>query len=408
MHIGKFVYFCKIKFTLNSIAMDDILMDYMREQLNVTSMTFTRYKYTAIDWSLRMIGLVGPRGVGKSTLVMQHIKRSGQKALYTSADRCYFARHTLTQVASDWVKEGGTHLYIDEIHKYPNWSTELKEIYDGHPSLHIVFTGSSVLDLLRGQADLSRRAVIYTMQGLSFREYLEMFHGIRLPVCTLADLLGHHIADALLPHPLPYFRQYLREGYYPFSQEGAYYSRLDQIVTQTLESDIPQYASMSVATGRKLRRLMGIVAQSAPFKPDYSGIANVIGTSRNVLPDYLLYMERAGMIGQLRDETGGLRSLGKVEKVYLDNPNLIYALGADQSNVGNVRETFFYNQAREVCDIVASKVSDFVIGEYTFEVGGRGRGAAQLSGLPNAYVVKDDIEYGHGTTIPLWTFGLLY
>lgn len=382
----------------------------MREQLHITSLDFKRYAYNQIDWSLRMLGLVGPRGVGKSTLIKQRIiiEKERQKALYISADHSYFAQHTLLEVASQWVKEGGTHLYIDEIHKYENWSTELKNIYDGHPSMSIIFTSSSVLDLLKGQADLSRRAVMYTMQGLSFREYLAMFHCIEMPKYTLAEVAENKVDDTLLPHPLPLFRQYLQDGYYPFSQEGAFQSRLEQVIVQTLETDIPQYAHMSVATGRKLRRLMGLVAQSVPFKPDYSSIANAIGISRNVLPEYFLYMERAGMIGQLRDETGGLRSLGKVEKIYLDNTNIARVLGADSTNMGNLRETFFYNQTRVVCDVISSKVSDFVVEDYTFEVGGKKKKTKQIEGIPNGYVVKDDIEYGHGIYIPLWTFGLLY
>ena len=389
---------------------DDVLMDFMREQLAVTSLDFVRYNHSEIDWSLRMFGVVGPRGVGKSTLIIQHIifEKENQKALYVSADHSYFPQHTLLEVASAWIKEGGTHLYIDEIHKYENWSTELKNIYDGHPSLYVIFTGSSVLDLLKGKADLSRRAVMYNMQGLSFREYLEMFHGIKMPKYTLEEVIDNKVDDKILPHPLPLFRQYLQDGYYPFSKEGAFKSRLDQIITQTLESDIPQYASLSVSTGKKLRRLMGIVAQSVPFKPDYSSIANAIGVSRNVLPDYFLYMERAGMIGQLRDETGGLRSLGKVEKTYLDNTNMMYVLGAGSTNTGNIRETFFFNQTRMVCDVISSKVSDFVIGEHTFEVGGKKKGKKQIEDVPNGHIVKDDIEYGHGTKIPLWTFGLLY
>ena len=389
---------------------DNVLIEFMREQLAITSLDFVRYTYTEIDWSLRMFGIVGPRGVGKSTLVKQHIifEKENQKALYISADHSYFAQHTLSEVASSWIKEGGTHLYIDEIHKYENWSTELKNIYDGHPTLFVVFTGSSVLDLLKGQADLSRRAVMYTMQGLSFREYLEMFHSIKMPKYTLEEVLGNKVDATILPHPLPLFRQYLKDGYYPFSIEGAFRLRLEQIITQTLESDIPQYASLSISTGRKLRRLMGIVAQSAPFKPDYSSIANAIGVSRNVLPDYFLYMERTGMIGQLRDETGGLRSLGKVDKIYLDNTNMMYVLGTDSANTGNIRETFFYNQTRLVSDVISSKVSDFVIGDHTFEVGGKKKRAKQIEDVPNGHIVKDDIEYGHGITIPLWTFGLLY
>jgi predicted AAA+ superfamily ATPase len=314
----------------------------------------------------------------------------------------------LAEVASSWIKEGGTHLYIDEIHKYENWSTELKNIYDGHPTLYVVFTGSSVLDLLKGQADLSRRAVMYTMQGLSFREYLEMFHGIKMPKYTLEEVIDNKVDDSILPHPLPLFRQYLHDGYYPFSKEGAYKSRLDQIITQTLEADIPQYARMSVSTGRKLRRLMGIVAQSAPFKPDYSSLANAIGVSRNVLPDHFLYMERAGMIGQLRDETGGLRSLGKVEKIYLDNTNLMYNLGDGNEDAGTIRETFFFNQMRVNQKVTSSPLSDFDIKGMTFEVGGKGKGKRQIAEAKKGYVVKDDIEYGYGNVVPLWAFGLNY
>jgi len=389
---------------------DSALYEFMREQLAITSLDFVRYIYPQIDWRLRMCGLVGPRGVGKSTIVKQHIifEKENQKALYISADHSYFANHTLLEVASEWVKEGGTHLYIDEIHKYENWSTELKNIYDGYGTLNVLFTGSSVLDLLKGQADLSRRAVMYNMQGLSFREYLEMFHGIKMPQYSLEEVINNKVDDTIIPHPLPLFHQYLQDGYYPFSKEGAFRSRLDQIITQTLESDIPQYASLSVSTGRKLRRLMGIVAKSAPFKPDYSSIANALAVSRNVVPDYLLYMERAGMVGQLRNETGGVRSLGKVEKVYLDNTNMMYVLESDNTNMGNLRETFFFNQTRVVYDVISSNVSDFVIGAHTFEVGGKRKGKKQIETVSNGHLVKDDIEYGHGIVIPLWTFGLLY
>ena len=202
---------------MTATMIDNVLIEFMREQLAITSLDFVRYTYTEIDWSLRMFGIVGPRGVGKSTLVKQHIifEKENQKALYISADHSYFAQHTLSEVASSWIKEGGTHLYIDEIHKYENWSTELKNIYDGHPTLFVVFTGSSVLDLLKGQADLSRRAVMYTMQGLSFREYLEMFHSIKMPKYTLEEVLGNKVDATILPHPLPLFRQYLKDGYYP-------------------------------------------------------------------------------------------------------------------------------------------------------------------------------------------------
>lgn len=382
----------------------------MQEQLSHTSLAFKRYKYGQIDWDLRMIGLMGPRGIGKTTLLLQRIIESGHadNSLYVSADHSYFSIHSLVEVADDFVKQGGEYLYLDEVHKYANWSRELKQIYDTHPALHVVFTGSSVLDILKGEADLSRRAIAYTMQGLSFREYLELFHGITTQVRSLEQILKGDVRIEGLPHPLPYFSQYLKSGYYPFAKEKAFYTRLEQMVTQTVEMDIPQFANMSVSTARKLRQMLAIVATLVPYKPDASALAAELKISRNVVPDYLLYLEKAGMIGQLRDATGGMRGLGKTEKVYLDNTNLMFALGGDNVEMGNVRETFFYNQTRETNDVVASKTTDFKIGDYTFEVGGKNKTRRQIVGLDNAYVVKDDIEYAFRNEIPLWMFGFLY
>lgn len=389
---------------------DATLLSYMQEQLNQTSLVFKRYKYGQIDWDLRMIGLMGPRGVGKTTLLLQRIIESGQadNSLYVSADHSYFSIHSLVEVADEFVKQGGEYLYLDEVHKYTNWSRELKQIYDTHPALHVVFTGSSVLDILKGEADLSRRAIAYTMQGLSFREYLELFHGITAQVFSLEQILRGEVRIKELPHPLPYFNQYLKSGYYPFAKEKAFFTRLEQMVTQTVEMDIPQFANMSVSTARKLRQMLAVVATLVPYKPDASALAAELKISRNVVPDYLLYLEKAGMIGQLRDATGGMRGLGKTEKVYLDNTNLMFALGGDKVEMGNVRETFFYNQTRETSDVMASKVADFKIGDYTFEVGGKNKTQRQIAGIDNAYIVKDDTEYAFRNEVPLWMFGFLY
>lgn len=389
---------------------DATLLSYMQEQLNQTSLVFKRYKYGQIDWDLRMIGLMGPRGIGKTTLLLQRIIESGQanNSLYVSADHSYFSIHSLVEVADEFVKQGGEYLYLDEVHKYASWSRELKQIYDTHPALHIIFTGSSVLDILKGEADLSRRAIAYTMQGLSFREYLELFHGITAQVFSLEQILRGEVRIKELPHPLPYFNQYLKSGYYPFAKEKAFFTRLEQMVTQTVEMDIPQFANMSVSTARKLRQMLAVVATLVPYKPDASALAAELKISRNVVPDYLLYLEKAGMIGQLRDATGGMRGLGKTEKVYLDNTNLMFALGGDKVEMGNVRETFFYNQTRETNDVVASKVADFKIGDYTFEVGGKNKTQRQIAGIDNAYIVKDDTEYAFRNEVPLWMFGFLY
>ncbi|MBR4921615.1 MAG: AAA family ATPase [Prevotella sp.] len=390
--------------------MDISLIEFMESQLKQTTSTFHRYMYDQISWQSRMFGLVGPRGVGKSTIVLQYIKenRDSKKMFYISADHLYFSSHTLVDTVDEFVKEGGEQIFIDEIHKYENWSRELKQIYDSSPELKVGFTGSSVLDIYKGQADLSRRAPIFLMQGLSFREYLMLFHQIEVPVYTLDEILAQKAHVTAVSHPLPLFHEYLQKGYYPFSGDTDFEIRLRQIVNQTMEVDIPQFANMNASTGRKLKKLLAVIAKSVPFKPVMDSLATVIGVSRNVLPDYFLYMEQAGMIGQLRDDTGGIRGIGKVEKVYLDNTNLAYLLGSESTDTGNIRETFFYNQMRVTTDVISSKISDFEIDGKTFEVGGKKKGKKQIIEATEGYVIKDDIEYGSGNIIPLWSFGLTY
>lgn len=387
---------------------DNSLYEYMKELLSRTPLDFVRYKYFEINWNSRLVGIVGPRGIGKSTMILQRIKKSPEgNHLYVSADNIYFTNHSLIQLADDFVKEGGTHLYIDEIHKYYGWSRELKQVYDTHPSLHIIFTGSSVLDIKRGEADLSRRALMFMMQGLSFREYLQLFHGIKSRAYALEEILNHQVEIPGVEHPLPLFREYLDHGYYPFALEGDFAQRMLQVVDQTVEVDIPQYADMKASTARKLKRMLVILSELAPYKPSVENLAVEIGVSKNNVPDYLVYLERAGMIGLLRDDTSGMRNLGKVEKVYVDNPSLMSIL-TPSPNIGNVRETFFYNQMRVNQNISSSKVSDFTIGEYTFEIGGKKKGKKQIETVKEGRIVKDDIETGHGIIIPLWNFGMNY
>ena len=386
------------------------LIEFMEGQLKQTTSTFHRYMYDQISWESRMFGLVGPRGVGKSTMLLQYIKehRAERRMLYIGADHLYFSSHTLVDTVDEFAKEGGEQIFIDEIHKYENWSRELKQIYDSHPDVKIGFTGSSVLDIYRGFSDLSRRAPVFMMQGLSFREYLRLFHDIEVPVYGLDEVLSLKAKVADVNHPLPLFRDYLQRGYYPFADDSDFGIRLGQVINQTMEVDIPQYAKMNSSTGRKLKKLLAVIAQSVPFKPVMDSIASVVGVSRNVLPDYFLYMEQAGMIGQLRDDTGGIRGVGKVEKVYLDNTNMAYLLGGEATDIGNIRETFFYNQMRVVSDVISSRISDFEIEGKTFEVGGKNKGKRQLADASEGYIVKDDIEYGSSNIIPLWTFGLMY
>lgn len=389
---------------------EESLYQTMNELIASATSSFKRYLFNEILWDARMIGLVGPRGVGKSTLLLQRIKtqEGDGKYLYVTADNLFFSNHTLVQLADEFVKENGTHLFIDEVHKYRNWSRELKNIYDSHPKLHIIFTGSSILDIMQGEADLSRRALMYKMQGLSFREFLELNHGIKTKAFSLEEIVAGKAKLDEVEHPLPLVREYLAQGYYPFNREPGFGQRLQQMVSLTLDVDISQYADMRASTARKLKLMLSIIAQLAPYKPNMTSLATEIGVSKNNIQDYLVYMDRAGLVALLRDSVGGMRLLGKVEKVYLDNPTLMYALSEEKPNVGNVRETFFFNQMRVHNTVTSSPVSDFKIGDLTFEVGGQGKGKRQIDGLENAFIVKDDIEYAHGKVIPLWMFGLNY
>lgn len=389
---------------------DESLYAYMRLQLELTSSDFHRYLYNDVNWNARMVAITGARGVGKSTMVLQYVKTqiSDCKVLYISADHTFFTTHTLVEVADGFSKEAGSLLVIDEVHKYPDWSRELKQIYDTHPDMKVIFTGSSVLDIIDGVADLSRRVLHYTMYGLSFREYLGLFHHISVPKYSLEEILDGkaHIEGML--HPLPAFREYLSEGYYPFAIEGDFPLRMQNVITKTIESDIAQYAGLRATTAKKLKKMLAVISGLAPYKPNADNLALEIGISRNSVQDYLSLLERAQLIGQLRDDTGGIRGLGKVDKVYIDNPSLMRVLSGGKTDVGNMRETFFYNQMRVKNDVISSRQSDFKIGKYTFEVGGRKKGKKQIEDIPDSFIVKDDIEFAQGNVIPLWAFGLNY
>lgn len=379
-------------------------------QLQSTTTDFKRYLYEKVSWDSRMIGIIGARGVGKTTLILQHIKENlnSKKALYVSADDMYFGENKLLDLADNFYKNAGEYLFIDEIHKYAYWSRELKNIYDSFPTLKIIFTGSSVLDILKGSADLSRRAIIYKLQGLSFREYLKLFHNYETKVYSLEQIINNEAELVNIAHPLPLFNDYLKRGYYPFGIENEMNLRLGQIIVQTLESDIPQYANLNVGTSRKLKRLLSIIAESVPFKPNFSKISEIINVSRNSLDDYFSYMEKAGLIGQLRNETSGIRGLGKIDKVYLNNTNIIFYLVGDKSNIGNIRETFFFNQMRVKNEVISSKTADFIIDNYTFEIGAKTNHQNHIQKDGKSFVVKDDIEFGYLNVIPLWAFGLNY
>lgn len=390
--------------------MERLLQRY-QSQLDRTNTEFVRYLHDNIRWKAHLNAILGARGVGKTTLMFQHILLANERdtSLVVFADDIYFSKHTLFDMAETFYKNGGKHLYIDEVHKYRNWSTEIKNIYDQIPDLQIVYTGSSILDLEKGGADLSRRQLKNHMHGMSFREWLQMSKGIIVPKFSLDDVLSAKVTFPYAEHrPLPLFKEYLEYGYFPFCKEDDYLERLNAVVEQTLETDIPQFAGLSVGVMHKLKQLMQIISQISPFKPNYSDLARDISVARNDLKNYLYYMEKSGMIQSLPSPTLGMNGLAKVEKIYLDNTNLMFALINSKPDMGNLRETFFFNQMRAGHTVIASDVSDFSIEGRTFEVGGHKKGRKQIAGVSDSYVVKDDIEYATPGVIPLWMFGLVY
>lgn len=386
------------------------LKGHYRRLLEQVDTGFVRYLYERIDWDNRFIAILGARGVGKTTMLLQHIKKELPitETLYVSADDLYFTENKLFELADDFYKNKGKFLFIDEIHKYANWAKELKMMYDYFPELKVVFTGSSVLEVYKGSDDLSRRVISYYMQGLSFREFLELKLKNKFKAYTLDEITRLDIDITQIPYPLVLFKEYLQKGYYPFFSETDYEIRLLNIINTTLEQDIPAFTKMNFATTQKLKHLLLIITESVPFKPNHSKISELVGVHRNQIADFFHYLERAGLINQLRTDTQGIRALGKVGKIYLENTNLMYALSPDKAETGNIRETFFFNQTKLNNKVVISKQTDFNIGNLSFEIGGKNKTKNQIKGIENAYIAKDDIEYGHLNVIPLWYFGFNY
>ena len=383
-----------------------------------TDVGFVRNLMNEIDWNARLIGLKGARGVGKTTLLLQRCKlyhKLDGSSLYVSVDNIWFSEHKLYDFASDFAKKGGRYLFLDEVHKYPNWSQELKNIYDDFPELNIVFTGSSLLEIINAKADLSRRAVVYEMQGFSFREYLNMTLKLNLQSYSLYEILENHImiAQNVLKEVkvLKYFEHYLMYGYYPYYNElpDLYYSRVNEVVNLIIETEIPLLRSVDIAYTRKIKQLLLIISESAPFVPNVSKLSERIGITRNALLSYLNALNESRLIISAHKSSGGISVLQKPDKIYLENPNLMYALSDSNVNMGNVRETFFANQLQYKYKINVSEHSDFYVdNQYTFEIGGKDKGKKQINAISDSYVVSDDIEYGFNEKIPLWLFGFLY
>ena len=390
----------------------EALLQSFRLRLELTPTAYVRSFHDTINWHNRLIGILGQKGVGKSTMILQHIKMYDDisESLYVQADDFYFADHRIYDLALAFFQRGGKKLYIDEIHKYSGWNTEIKMIYDQLPLLKLVYSGSSVLDLKKGaKADLSRRTIEYFMPILSFREYLNISKAWNLKTASLDEILSGHIDFPYGEHrPIKYYKEYLQRGCYPYFSEEDFLIKLKQAVIATVEDDIPKYAEMTVAASVKLKKLMFMLAQSVPYKPNYTTLARDLDLSRNTLPDYIDYLEKSGLFNALREKSTGDGLLQKPEKLYLDNSNIIYALGLDKSDDGTIRETMFLSWTRQMYPVYSSKISDFEIDGITFEVGGRNKTGRQIKSAERGFVVKDDVEYAVGNTIPIWMFGFLY
>ena len=387
------------------------LYEQFYQLLELTPMNFFREKIDQINWDVRILGILGQKGVGKSTLILQHIKRQGNvdESLYIVADDIYFSAHTLLETARDFFARGGKYLYIDEIHKYQNWSREIKNIYDSLPLLNVVYSGSSMLDLKQGGADLSRRVIEYHLPVWSFREYLNLRCGWQLKTATLEEVLKGKVDFPYgAERPLMYFDEYMKKGCYPFSLEPEFETRLRQVVNTTVELDIPKYAQMTIAATQKLKKFMYYISKSVPVKINYSDMARDLALDREDLPKYLEYLEKAELVSVLRMKANGDAILRKMDKLYLHNPNMSYVLSGEKPNDGNSRETIFLCWTKHLYDTLESPISDFEIAGKTFEVGGRKKGKKQIQDATEGYVVKDNIEYVFDNQVPLWMFGFLY
>jgi len=386
-------------------------------QLENTPMNFKRYLFDQINWEDRLIGLKGARGVGKTTLLLQHVIedfKDVDKALYVSMDNLWLLNNSIIDLVEYHSTHGGTHIFLDEIHRLPLWQTTLKNLYDEFPQLHIVYTGSSMLEIDNHQGDLSRRQIIYQLHGMSFREFLELKYGIKSEVISISELLENHVRTAmdLVQHTqiLPAFEEYLKYGYYPFFKDvhNGFDLRLQEIVRQVIETDVPAVENLEFTTIDKIKKMLLILAENVPQTPNMNLLYKELETNREQGLKMLYTLQRAALISILGSKITDMKHLTKPEKIYLDNSNLMYALSST-INIGTVRETFFLNQVKQVAKKTLPRKGDFLLdGKYLFEVGGKSKTFNQIKDIPNSYLAVDDTETGYMNRIPLWMFGMLY
>ena len=389
-----------------------------------TSTDIVREKMDEIHWNAPLISIIGAKGVGKSTLIKQYLKQhfepSDRRMLYCSADTVDFSTRTLVGLAEEFTIGGGELLVIDEIHKYKpgttNWSREIKEIYELFPSLKMIVSGSSLLRLKEGDADLSRRAVKYTLPGLSFREALRFYHGLSFPIWTLDDILAHPYdlwqTVSKKCKPVALFKEYLEKGYYPFllEGEGEYHTKIEQVVNYIIETELPLICKVDVANVRKLQALVSMICSETPFELNANRIAAALEIGRDTVVEYLKYLGDAKVLNLLYSGTKKVGKLSKPDKVYLENPNIMYALAPTKVEIGTLREVFAVGSLSVSHTVEYGKAQgDFKIdGRYTFEIGGRNKNFTQIAGVKDSYIFADDWDMPDGAKLPLWMLGFLY
>ena len=393
------------------------LINIYHRKLAATDLRFKRYLHDRIDWSLRLIGIKGARGVGKTTMLLQHIKESFGKiddALYVSLDNLWFNTYKLEDLVEFLYTHGVIHIYLDEVHRYKDWAVLLKNFYDSYPDLNIVYTGSAMLAIDSSKADLSRRQSLYSLNGLSFREYLAYEGVVSIPTIRLEEMLSNHVEYAVdvisRVKVLKYFDKYLREGYYPYYKEAGndYLMRVGEVARLVIDNDIPSVEDITYATAQKIKTLLMVIAGNVPLEPNISKLSSQLESTRDQTLKMLYLLDRADLLLLLTEKLKNYKHLTSPEKIYLNNTSLMYALSGKISE-GTVRETFFANQVGAVTALTMPKRGDFMAdGKYLFEVGGSSKTFDQITGIPDSYLAIDDIETGTGNRIPLWVFGCMY
>lgn len=391
------------------------------QYLALTPMKKIRSAINEIDWTSRLIAIQGAKGVGKSTLIRQYIKKTyplhSRKALYCSLDSLYFSSHTIIELVENFRISGGEMIFLDEIHKYGvNWSREIKELYDLYPDIRIVISGSSLLKLLNADADLSRRCVRYTIQGFSFREYLDFYHNLDFPKRTLEDIIHnpYSLADEVTSqcHPVEFFSDYLKYGYYPFYIEGAgsYFNKIEQVVNYTIEVELPELKLVDISGIRKLKKLVNIISDEVPFELDSTKLSRSLEATRETVVLYLHHLGRAKVLNLLFSGAKDYAKLAKPDKLYLENTNMLYALCSQIPETGTLREAFAVCMLSKDHNIEYGKSKgDFKVdGEYTFEIGGPDKGFSQIAGVEKSFVFADGTEMPSGRKLPLWMLGFIY